>query len=414
MRAVGLLREAMAAASLLFVVLLATTGWGLMASYVPSSTEAFDAVLYLRRQGGLGAFVRALHHHASSALVACGFLYLVLSFLEGRLLAERRAWWISVGLFGLVLALCFTGFLLPMDQNAYWGTLVRLGIVETAPVAGPRVAELLRGGAGLNASTLPRFYALHVSLFPFLVVLVLLLLSGEVRTALADPLRRRRVLGAALATLALVAVAAAVWPAPLEPRARPADTEYVPRPEWYFLWLFQLGKYVEGLEWIRSLVVPGLGLALAVVLPFLSPQTLSRRAAWASVLVLGLAGLTALSRYEDRALPAKPDFEEALAHRAATLFETECRDCHGASGKGDGPQAQSFGLETPDFTSPDFWKERAPARLKQSVREGRGEDMPPFGKKLTDEEIEAVLGLVQERYRPKSSAAAALETPSKP
>jgi ubiquinol-cytochrome c reductase cytochrome b subunit len=414
MRAVGLLREAAAAASLLFLLLLATTGWGLMASYVPSSAEAFDAVLYLRRQGGLGVFVRTLHHHASSALVASGFLYLVLSFLDGRLFAERRAWWISVGLFGLVLALCFTGFLLPMDQNAYWGTLVRLGIVESAPVMGPHVAEVLRGGADLNASTLPRFYALHVSLFPFLVLLALLLLSGEVRAALGDPLRRRRALLAAFAALALVAAAALVSPAPLEPRARPADTEYVPRPEWYFLWLFQIGKYVEGLEWIRSLVVPALGVGLAAALPFLPHGTLSQRGALASGLVLGLAGFTGLSRYEDRALPPKLDYERALVHRAAALFETECRDCHGASGKGDGPQARSFGLETPDFTSPAFWNERPPARLKHSVREGRGEDMPAFGKRLTDDEIDAVLALVQERHRPKNSAPQPAETPSRP
>src|SRR4030095_5921948 len=223
-----LLREALAAASLLFLLLLVTTGWGLMASYVPSSAEAFDALLYLRQQGGLDVFVRTLHHHASFALVASGFLYLVFTFLEGRLLSERRAWCTTVGLFGLVLASCFTGFLLPMDQNAYWGTLVRLGIVETAPLAGPHVAELLRGGADLNASTLPRFYALHVSLLPFLAVLVLLLLFGEARRALLDPLLRRRALAAACVALALVAVAALVWPAPLEPRSRPADTEYVP------------------------------------------------------------------------------------------------------------------------------------------------------------------------------------------
>jgi mono/diheme cytochrome c family protein len=124
--------------------------------------------------------------------------------------------------------------------------------------------------------------------------------------------------------------------------------------------------------------------------------------------------LTALARYEDRALPPKPSYEEGLAKRAAAIFETECRDCHGGSGKGDGPQAQSFALEVPNFTTPDFWSERSPARLKQSVHEGRGEDMPAFGKKLTDEEIEAVLGLVEERFRPRSSATPSPSPPAKP
>ena len=34
--------------------------------------------------------------------------------------------------------------------------------------------------------------------------------------------------------------------APLEARANPADTTYTPRPEWYFLFLFQLLKYFPG------------------------------------------------------------------------------------------------------------------------------------------------------------------------
>jgi mono/diheme cytochrome c family protein len=400
MRAVSLLRETSAAASLLLFLVLATSGWGLMASYVPSSAEAFDAVLYLRRQGGLGAFVRAVHHHASVALVVSGFLYLLASFLEGRLFAERRAWWGAVVLFGLVLGSCFTGFLLPMDQNAYWGTLVRLGIIETAPVMGPHVAELLRGGGGLNASTLPRFYALHVSFLPFLVFLTGLLLVGEARDALADPVRRQRATTAACVVLLLLFVLALSLPAPLEPRARPADTAYVPRPEWYFLWLFQMGKYVEGLEWIRSFVVPALGIGLAAALPFLPTGTVRQRGIAVGLLGLFLAGFTALSRHEDRALPPKPSYEEGLVARAQEVFTTECRDCHGAEGKGDGPEARSSALEPPDFTDPDFWSDAPITRLRQSVREGRGEDMPAFGKRLTDEEIDAVLAFVQQRFRP--------------
>ena len=403
MRLLSLLREATAAASFLLFLALASSGWGLMASYVPSSAEAFDAILDMRRQGGLGGFLRSVHYHASSGLVVAGGLYLLASFLEGRLLAGRRAWWGAVVLFGLALGSCFTGFLLPMDQNAYWGTLVRLGIVETAPVVGPHVAEVLRGGGDVNASTLPRFYALHVSLLPFLAVLVALFLLGEVRAALGDGARRRRALAAAFLALVLLFGIAAAVPAPLEPRARTADIAYVPRPEWYFLWLFQLGKYVEGLEWMRSLVVPAVGIGLAVGLPFLPPGTLRQRGAAAAGLGFFLAALTALSRYEDRALPEKPSYEQGLAARAQEVFTNECRDCHGGEGKGDGPQARSFALSTPDFTDPAFWEDAPTSRLRQSIREGRGDDMPAFGKKLTAEEIEAVLALVQERFRPASA-----------
>src|SRR3989304_2069565 len=47
---------------------------------------------------------------------------------------------------------------------------------------------------------------------------------------------------------------------PTEARADPADTTYTPRPEWYFLFLFQLLKYFPGsLEVIGVMVIPTLG-----------------------------------------------------------------------------------------------------------------------------------------------------------
>ena len=55
---------------------------------------------------------------------------------------------------------------------------------------------------------------------------------------------------------ALIALAYFVG-APLEARANPADTSYTPRPEWYFLFLFQLLKYFPGsLEVIGVVVLP--------------------------------------------------------------------------------------------------------------------------------------------------------------
>jgi quinol-cytochrome oxidoreductase complex cytochrome b subunit len=60
-----------------------------------------------------------------------------------------------------------------------------------------------------------------------------------------------------------------------EPRADPSDSSYIPRPEWYFLFLFKflaiygqipiLGK----IEWIAAAVIPGIGVALLFALPFI-------------------------------------------------------------------------------------------------------------------------------------------------
>jgi len=60
-----------------------------------------------------------------------------------------------------------------------------------------------------------------------------------------------------------------------EPRADPSDSAYIPRPEWYFLFLFKflalygqipvLGK----IEWIAAAVIPGIGIAVLFTLPFI-------------------------------------------------------------------------------------------------------------------------------------------------
>ncbi len=73
--------------------------------------------------------------------------------------------------------------------------------------------------------------------------------------------------------LLLVALAAFVG-APLEERADPTNTAYVPRPEWYFMFLFEMLKYFPGeLEWVGVALLPGIGILLLFLLPVLDRGT---------------------------------------------------------------------------------------------------------------------------------------------
>jgi len=393
------LQEASVAAGCVLLLLLALSGWGLMGGYVPSDAEAFASVLF-SSQSGLGGFLRSVHVYSASGLVVVGAVYLLAAYLSGSYLRARLSWWLPLTVYLVVLGLCFTGYLLPMDQGAYWGTVVRLGIVETAPVGGPLLADLLRGGGSFNASTLPRFHALHVSVLPLAVVLLLLPVLPAIRDRLRGagigPLH-------AVAALALAAIylLATLSPAALEPRANPADTEYVPRPEWYFLWLFQLGKYLESVPWVRSLLLPAAGLGFIYWLPLLRPPSSSTRAAVAASWCLAWSVLTGLARWDDRTLPPKPTHSQAQGARAVLNYREQCLDCHGAAGRGDGPQARAFGLEARDFTKAEFWRETSRERIVESIRGGRGEDMPAFGKKLDREQIEALAAYLQTRFQPK-------------
>ena len=83
---------------------------------------------------------------------------------------------------------------------------------------------------------------------------------------------------------------------------------------------------------------------------------------------------------------------EELA-RARALFEEKCARCHGLDGRGKTASGET--LEVPDFTDERWWREgRSGKRLITSVTEGR-DAMPPFGKKLSREEINALVAYVR-------------------
>ena len=64
------------------------------------------------------------------------------------------------------MAMAFTGYLLPFDQRAYWATIVGVNINGTGPFIGPYLSDFLRAGPEFGATTLSRFYAIHMLLIP--------------------------------------------------------------------------------------------------------------------------------------------------------------------------------------------------------------------------------------------------------
>ena len=73
---------------------------------------------------------------------------------------------IGVVLLILTMVMSFTGYLLPFDQRAYWATVVGVNINGTGPLLGPYLSDFLRGGSEFGATTLSRFYAIHMLLLP--------------------------------------------------------------------------------------------------------------------------------------------------------------------------------------------------------------------------------------------------------
>jgi mono/diheme cytochrome c family protein len=97
-------------------------------------------------------------------------------------------------------------------------------------------------------------------------------------------------------------------------------------------------------------------------------------------------GATANRR--DVGLPTSP-----AAGAARVVYQRFCASCHGPDGR-SAPIRPSV-PSAPDFTLPGWHAERAPARLKISILEGRGSRMPSFQGKIADGQVEALVGLLR-------------------
>lgn len=158
--------------------------------YVPTPDHAHASVAWFQSSVPFGAIVRNVHRLGASAMVILVVFHMIRVFVHAAYRKPRELnWVVGVGLLLLVLGFGFTGYLLPWDQKAYWATNVGLNIAGTVPFIGPPIASLLRGGPDLGALTLLRFYALHVFVFPILIVAGLLLHFAMIRTqGIARPL----------------------------------------------------------------------------------------------------------------------------------------------------------------------------------------------------------------------------------
>jgi quinol-cytochrome oxidoreductase complex cytochrome b subunit len=108
-----------------------------------------------------------MHKWGSSVMVILVFLHMGRTFFFGAYKYPRELnWVIGVVLLILTMTMSFTGYLLPFDQRSYWATIVGVNINGTGPLIGPYLSDFLRGGPEFNATTLSRFYAIHMLIVP--------------------------------------------------------------------------------------------------------------------------------------------------------------------------------------------------------------------------------------------------------
>lgn len=373
------------------------TGICLALYYVPSAETAHTSVAYITKQVAAGAFLRSLHYYGSSAMIIVLALHFLQTFLYGSFKGRRELLWISGAVLSfLVLGMGFTGYLLPWDQKAYFATAIGTNIVGQIPLVGNWLTRLLRGGDTIGTLTLSRFYVAHVFLIPAAIFgfiaahIVLFRKAGPAGPIEEDPITpkmapegfypKQVLMDMTFALLIMIGLGVLAYfhPVSLGPVADPSNTQFLPRPEWYYLSVFEWLKYFEG-PWVvfAIIIVPGI-LALAFFLmPFLD-RSLERRP-WrrpipvlaVAIVLVGMIYLGMKSNSDDKHDPTvaaqlaiqdqqemaygkepfKPYLESPggviapaslpsgpvnplVAHGRAIFEAHGCAGCHGAAGVG--------------------------------------------------------------------------------
>jgi ubiquinol-cytochrome c reductase cytochrome b subunit len=291
-----------------------------------------------------GWFVRGLHHFMAQAMVVLLAFHMLQIVWDGAYKAPREFnYWIGLILAQIVLGLALTGYLLPWDQKGYWATKVATNLMGLAPVVGDQVQKTAVGGADYGHHTLTRFFAMHAGVLPALLVMFLAIHLALFRrhgiTAHPSPKRQdqyfwpHQVLLDGFAFFVLLAFLVG-WifktgGAELTAPADPSEQYSAARPEWYFLFLFQLLKKFES-EFVGAIVVPGVILLYLALMPFIARI---KGGHWLNVAVLlvliGGAGYLTYeavlhdryAAYYDEEPPASMAGDEGARHRHAELHE---------------------------------------------------------------------------------------------
>jgi len=283
--------QVLGSVALFLFLLQGFTGVLLSFNYAPTPGEAYNSLKFIITELTGGRLIRGLHHWGASLMIVVVVLHMTQVFVYGAYKKPREATWL-VGVVLLILTLGFglTGYLLPWDNRAYWGTIVTTQIASKAPLVGPYVTRLLGGEGTIGVVTFARFFSLHVLLLPAATAMLIMLHVYLVRKhgVCPSPLDRETTKKffpeqvfkdtiAIFAAFIILFVMAVTVKVPLEQLADPTDSNYIPRPDWYFLFLFQTLKLFEGpLEMVGTVILPGLAFLALLSVPFVDRGELRR------------------------------------------------------------------------------------------------------------------------------------------
>jgi quinol-cytochrome oxidoreductase complex cytochrome b subunit len=243
------------------------TGILLLLYYRPTLKEAHESIQYITGEVPFGWLIRQVHAWGATLMMVAVLLHMARTYFMAAFKPPRElTWLLGVLLFVGTMTFGFTGYLLPWNQLSYWATTVGTEVVGAVPFVGDHLKLLLLGGPAVGQETLSRFFLVHVTILPWLVVMLLtlhLVLMRVHNLATLDdvgqerpyppetgvpfwPVHMAKEAGAAMLCFGVLFTLSVLSPWEIGPPANPLETPLGIKPEWYFLPTYQLLKYMTG------------------------------------------------------------------------------------------------------------------------------------------------------------------------
>lgn len=287
------------------------TGVLLMVYYRPAPETAYESIHHIMTRMHFGWLIRGLHAWGANIMILLLVAHMFRTFVMGTFKKPREMTWVvGILIFAIVLVFGFTGYLLPWNQVSYWATIVGTEITGAIPLVGEPAKTLLRGGDAVGGETLSRFYVVHVTVLPWVLValaglhILLVRLHGlsslepvgsepelTGKTGLRfypDHVAKESIVFMVFFTILVFIVF--LLPPELGEKADAYRSPEGVKPEWYFLPTYQLLKYLPKILGIFVSVVP---FVLLFLWPFLdrTPARRPSKRPWSMTLGAGALGL---------------------------------------------------------------------------------------------------------------------------
>lgn len=293
----------------LFLIQVAT-GILLLMYYRVGTDASYESVKFITSKVEFGWLIRSLHSWTANFLVFFVFVHMFSVFFMKSYQKPREITWFSgFILLSLMMGFGFSGYLLPWNELAFFATKVGTEITAAIPIVGKWLLKILRGGEDVTGYTLSRFFGLHAAILPAVTTIILgihLLLiqiqgihtTHETKHMKFFPDFVMKDLILWLAVLNVLAVFAVFFPWELGEKAdtfKPAPLGV--KPEWYFLWAYQILKilpakilFIEGE--VLGVIAMSIGGLLWFLVPFLHREEkytkLFKVAGWVIVIYIAI------------------------------------------------------------------------------------------------------------------------------